>query len=433
MNAPDELTERFAAARLWAASRAPYLASALFALNPLVHDPGPPGGLRGLPADAHWNVHLDPATVLGTPVPELGWWLIHQVGHLLRAHHTRAPTHPPAGEPTTSETTKNRTATSGTTDHEPVGGGRGQESAWARAADAEINDDLGDLGPEPADAVTPDTLGLPPGLLAERYLELLDLVDVPGHLAPCGRAPFTGPGAMTALERELLARAVAAEIEARGNVPGGWRRWAEHTLRPEVDWRARLGALVRRALAQAAGRVDHSYRRPSRRAAAVPELVLPALVRPVPRIAVVVDTSGSVSRADLGRTLAELGGVLRAAGHRRLDVICCDTQAYPVQRVTAASQVRLIGAGGTDLRPGIAAATGGAPSLRSRTATPPTSTGPSTHDRTTGPGADLVIVLTDGHTPWPERRPRCPVVVCLFGEGATVPSWASVARVRRAA
>jgi predicted metal-dependent peptidase len=180
-----------------------------------------------------------------------------------------------------------------------------------------------------------------------------------------------------------------------------------------VDWRARLAALVRRAVAQAAGRVDHSYRRPSRRAAAVPEIVLPALVRPVPRIAVVVDTSGSVSRADLGQALAELGGVLRAAGHRRLDVICCDTRAYPVQRVTAASQVELIGAGGTDLRPGIAAATGGEPSA--------------------GAAADLVIVLTDGHTPWPDRRPRCPVVVCLFGERASVPSWAGVVHVRRAA
>lgn len=423
MTAHDELAERFAAARLWAASRAPYLTSALFALTPLVHDPGPAGGLRGLPADAHWNVHLDPATVLGTPVPELGWWLIHQVGHLLRGHHSRAP----AGE----------AANGGT-----------ERPAWARAADAEINDDLGGLGPEPVGAVTPDTLGLPAGLLAERYLELLDLVDVPDHLLPCGRAPFTGPGAMTALETELLARAVAAGIEARGNVPGGWRRWAEHTLRPEVDWRARLAALVRRAWAQAAGRVDHSYRRPSRRAAAVPEIVLPALVRPVPRIAVVVDTSGSVSRADLGQALAELGGVLRAAGHRRLDMICCDTRAYPVQRVTAASQVELIGAGGTDLRPGIAAAVGRGPSARhagtpgegpsahAGAAGPPTGEGPPARSSASGPPetpADLVIVLTDGHTPWPDRRPPCPVVVCLFGGRASVPSWAGVVHVRRAA
>ncbi len=472
MTTHDELAERFAAARLWAASRAPYLTSALFALTPLVHDPGPVGGLRGLPADAHWNVHLDPATVLGTPVPELGWWLIHQVGHLLRGHHTRAP----AGEATNGETTNHRTvadrpagsspANDRAADSSPADdraaddraadgrvadGGGGGWSAWARAADAEINDDLGGLGPEPAGVVTPDTLGLPANLLAERYLQLLDLVDVPDHLLPCGRAPFTGPGAMTALETELLARAVAAEIEARGNVPGGWRRWAEHTLRPEVDWRARLATLVRRALTQVAGRVDHSYRRPSRRAAAVPEIVLPALVRPVPRIAVVVDTSGSVSRADLGQALAELGGVLRAAGHRRLDVICCDTRAYPVQRVTAASQVKLIGSGGTDLRPGIAAATGREPSTthagtpdpptceeRSARETPgpPTRDGRSARERAAGPSttsADLVIVLTDGHTPWPDRRPRCPVVVCLFGERASVPSWAGVVHVRRSA
>ncbi|TMR92683.1 DUF2201 family putative metallopeptidase [Nonomuraea basaltis] len=364
----DTAVERFAAARLWAAGRAPYLASALFALTPLVHDTAPPR----LPADEHWNVHLNPDAVRDTPVPELGWWLIHQVGHLLRSHHARAE---PYREPES-------------------------RLRWDRAADAEINDDL-DGGP--AGAISPETLGLPDGLLAERYAELLDLIDVPPHLVGCGRAPFTGPSAMTALERELLARAVAAEIEARGGATGGWRRWAEAELRPEVDWRARLAALVRRGLAQAAGRVDYSYRRPSRRAGAVPSIVLPALVRPVPRIAVVIDTSGSVTRTGLTQALGELDGVLRAAGHRWIEAICCDTEAYPVQRVRRADQVELAGGGGTDLRAGLAAAA----------------------------GADVVIVLTDGDTPWPERRPRPYVVVCLFGERGSAPPWASTVRVPR--
>ncbi|WP_188193072.1 vWA domain-containing protein [Nonomuraea sp. SYSU D8015] len=363
----DTTAERFAAARLWAAGHAPYLTKALFALTPLVHDTAPPR----LPADEHWNVHLNPDAVRETPVPELGWWLIHQVGHLLRGHHARAE---PYRDP-------------------------GLRLRWDRAADAEVNDDL-DGGP--ADAVSPETLGLPAGLLAERYADLLDLIDVPPHVQACGRAPFTGPSAMTALERELLARAVAAAIDSRGTAPGGWRRWAEATLRPEVDWRTRLAALVRRGLAQAAGRVDYSYRRPSRRAAAAPSIVLPALVRPVPRVAVVIDTSGSIARDVLGQALAELDGLLRAAGHRWIEAICCDTQAYPVQRVRRASEVELAGGGGTDLREGLKAAA----------------------------GADLVIVLTDGDTPWPDRRPRQQaVVVCLFGDRGSAPRWASTIRV----
>ncbi|SDJ18347.1 vWA domain-containing protein [Nonomuraea jiangxiensis] len=386
---PESPEQRFAAARTWAAGRAPYLASALFALTPLIHDTAPPR----LPADEHWNVHLNPATLRDTPVPELGWWLLHQVGHLLRDHHARAeryrrptPDPHPAGEA-----------------EAPGHAEAGKRARWDRAADAEVNDDL-EGGP--ADAITPDALGLPDGLLAERYAELLDLIDdVPSHLLTCGRPPFTGPGTMTALERDLLARAVAAGIEARGDVPGGWRRWAEARLRPEVDWRTRLAAVVKRGSAEAAGRVDYSYRRPSRRAAAVPAIILPALVRPLPRIAVVIDTSGSVGRTELAQALGELDGVLHAAGHRRIDVICCDSEAYPVQRVRAAAEVELVGGGGTDLRPGFVAAG----------------------------GADVVIVLTDGDTPWPERRPRAYVVVCLFGEGGTAPSWAHPVRVPRPA
>ncbi|MFD0478252.1 VWA-like domain-containing protein [Nonomuraea thailandensis] len=248
----------------------------------------------------------------------------------------------------------------------------------------------------------PETLGLPDGLLAERYAELLDLLDLPPRLLPCAEPPFTGPEATTALERELLARAVAAEIEARGTAPGGWRRWAEATLRPEVDWRILLARLVRRGLAQAAGRVDYSYRRPSRRAGAAPSIVLPALIRPLPRVAVLVDTSGSVPRTALEQALAELDGVLRAIGHRRLDVICCDTEAHPAQRVRAAAQVELVGGGGTDLRPGFEAA---------------------------APRADVLVVLTDGDTPWPERRPRPYVVTCLFGARHAAPAWSSTVRV----
>ncbi|MFG1695991.1 VWA-like domain-containing protein [Nonomuraea sp. NPDC049309] len=359
-----EVAERFAAARLWAAARAPYLTSALFALRPLVHDAAPPRPA----ADEHGNVHLDPAAL--PPVPELGWWLLHHVGHLLRDHHSRAP-----------DDTSIR---------------------WAQAADAEINDDLGRPDAVPAGAITPHALGLPDGLLAERYAELIDLIDVPPGLAPCAPPPFTGPEAMTSLERELLARAVAAEIAARGTAPGGWRRWAEAVLRPEVDWPALLAHHVRRGLAQASGRVDYSHRRPSRRAAATPSIVLPALVRPLPRVAVLVDTSGSVTRTALERALAELDGILRAAGNRWIDVTCCDTQAYPAQRVRSAAQVELTGGGGADLRAGFAAA---------------------------APRADLLIVLTDGGTPWPARRPRARVVVCLFGDGHEAPPWASTVRV----
>ncbi|MFI6496965.1 VWA-like domain-containing protein [Nonomuraea typhae] len=354
-----------AAARLWALTQAPYLASALFALRAVEHEASAVAsrhvhddGEATVTADANWNVHVTG----DLPAEQAGWWLLHHVSHLLRDHHARA-----------------------------------RDGAWNLAADAEVNDDLPEA---PFPAVSPETLGLPAGLLAEQYLPLLDLIDPVEDLVACPAPPYTAAGALSDVERTLLVRAVAAEIEAaRAGVPGGWRRWAEEVLRPSVDWRALLAALVRHGLARSGGRLDHSYRRPSRRQ--LPDVVLPSMVRPLPRVAVIADTSGSVREPELRRVLGEVDGVLRA-GAAHVDVICCDAAAHPPQRVRRAAEVNLIGGGGTDMRAGLAAAGALRP--------------------------DLAVVLTDGQTPWPERRPRYPVVVCLYAP-ASAPSWAHVVRV----
>ncbi|HEX9335113.1 MAG TPA: hypothetical protein VF892_04475, partial [Pseudonocardiaceae bacterium] len=42
------------------------------------------------------------------------------------------------------------------------------------------------------------------------------------------------------------------------------------------------------------------------------------------------------------------------------------------------------------------------------------------------PRPDLIIVLTDGHTPWPPRAPgRTKVVVGLMDKVGHVPDWAT--------
>jgi len=45
-------------------------------------------------------------------------------------------------------------------------------------------------------------------------------------------------------------------------------------------------------------------------------------------------------------------------------------------------------------------------------------------------GHDLVVVLTDGYTPWPEVPPRARVVVGLLGDRPIEPPpWAKVVRI----
>lgn len=191
-------------------------------------------------------------------------------------------------------------------------------------------------------------------------------------------------------------------MRARDDVPAGWLRWAEQVLEPAVDWRRLLAAKIRHGLAHTAGRVDYTYRRPSRRA--LPGVVLPSLHRPLPAVSVVIDTSGSVTDGMLGQALAEVTGVLRAAG--RLTVISCDARAYRAQDVKRVAELRLGGGGGTDLREGFAAA------------------------RARRPPPDLIIVITDGHTPWPDRPDaRTRVIVCLLDAAAEPPGWAETVRV----
>jgi predicted metal-dependent peptidase len=153
-----------------------------------------------------------------------------------------------------------------------------------------------------------------------------------------------------------------------------------------------------------AGRVEFTYLGPSRRAAAVPDVVLPSLRQPLPQVAMVLDTSGSMSDQMLAQALGEVGGVLRSLGlgRRNLRVICCDAQAYAHQRVLDARDVRLLGGGGTDMGKGLAAAA----DLR--------------------PRPDLAIVLTDGHSPWPSRAPDgMRVVVGLMDSEGRTPDWAT--------
>ncbi|HEY7260734.1 MAG TPA: VWA-like domain-containing protein [Trebonia sp.] len=392
-----------AAARLWAAARFPYLASGIFG-GQVTAVPG----LGGVTIDQRWQLSADPEIVAGWSAAELGSVLIHHVCHMLRDHSERA------------------VATAVTQDHSRM---------WITAADAEINDDLLPAGLElPGKPVLPQHFGGQPGRLAEEYFALLrrrsasragdagptgdPAADGPPAWLDCGSGadglPREGdrPGGLDPWLADLLKRHVAQDVlrhaKQAGTVPAGLLRWAGDVLAPQVDWRRLLAAELRRAIADVAGAADYSYRRPSRRAAAVSDVVLPALRRPVPEIAVVCDTSGSMSDELLAITLAEVEGLLRALGMaRQLRVLACDAAAGPVQRVSSARQVTLTGGGGTNMGAGIEAAS----ALRPRPA--------------------VTVVITDGYTPWPAAAPKgMRVVAGLLGDDApAAPAWARSVRV----
>ena len=399
--------EGLAAARLWAATKFPYLATGVFGAQVIADR-----GSGTVSVDESWRMRADPEVTADWTPAQLGSVLIHHVCHLLRTHGERAQ---------------------GT-------GVRPDEAAdWIRAADAEINDDLVPAGLElPGHPVLPRDLRAEDGLLAEQYfagmrrqagraaenqarsgpwLDWLDWLDCgsgadgiprPGQ----GRGGQRGEGGLPRWQADLLRRQVAQDVIAHGKQPGtvpaGLLRWAEEVLSPKVNWRAVLAAELRRAVAEVSGAVDYSYRRPSRRSAVAGPVVLPALRRPVPEVAVVCDTSGSMTEDLLAMVLAEVEGLLRALGlARQVRVLACDTAVAPAQRVSSARQVELIGGGGTDMGAGI----GAAAALRPRPA--------------------VTVVLTDGYTPWPAAAPKgMRVVVGLLGESAPeAPPWTRSVRV----
>jgi predicted metal-dependent peptidase len=122
--------------------------------------------------------------------------------------------------------------------------------------------------------------------------------------------------------------------------------------------------------------------------------VLPSLRRPLPWVAVIVDTSASVSDAELGSALSEVAEIAKAVGvgGNRVSVYSCDSAVHTVQTVCSCEEIALVGGGGTNMVSGIARAAAASPR------------------------PDVIVVLTDGYTPWPGESPGPRVIAGIFGK-----------------
>jgi predicted metal-dependent peptidase len=140
------------------------------------------------------------------------------------------------------------------------------------------------------------------------------------------------------------------------------------------------------------------------------------MVEPEVHVAVVIDTSGSMGQQDLEECLGEIEGIIKASGNRiGVNVYACDADVAATQRVFSARDVKLAGGGGTDMRVGIDKAQEGKPQ------------------------PDIIIVLTDGYTPWPDEpiKPRLIIGLCGVERDSEVaagcPPWAKTLLIERQA
>jgi predicted metal-dependent peptidase len=207
------------------------------------------------------------------------------------------------------------------------------------------------------------------------------------------------------LKAELVRREVARQIDQTSlyslGISQAWRRWARTTLAPKVDFMASIRHAVRRGLRNSTlGRYDRTYGRPHRRQACYGEFIMPSFYQPRPRPGFLIDTSSSMEDSQLARAVAELGGLTRQLGYDRdVVVACCDTAVHNVRKVFSATEIELYGGGGTDIGVGIR----------------------SFAERQIDP-IDLLVIVSDCHTPWPATKPPFPVVTIRVGDG-TPPPW----------
>lgn len=419
MAAPSELDlQKLAAAKLWlisappAVSTAPgstaprdlaYLTHALYALVPISNP-----RVATMSCDEWWRIYINPLWLAVAEVSDVGAQLAHMVWHLLSQHTERARS---------------------------IGVDRSTAADWATAADCALAATLAADQVQPREFRRPGDLPAKPGLSAEQYFAVLsglpprpidsDPNPSDQHLDErdgCGSGadgiervfelgPARDVGVVTEFEAREIRRRVAIDYRTRarrrGHAAGDAMRWVQQVLEPTVSWQLLLASAVRSAFGWAAGRGHYTYARPSRRASSVPRVVLPGQQRPVPRVSIVVDTSGSVDDRMLSRALGEVDAVIATLGvpGSHVTLYSVDAAVHTAQRVRRARDARLVGAGGTDLRVGLRAI------------------------ETERPRPDVVIVFTDGDTPWPATPPPGAVIVVALlrpteESAQRVPTWA---------
>lgn len=392
----DGYSRDLQAARVRAAYQRAYFAPALFSLVPVRTDL-----IGSMAVDVNWRLYYNESWVATHSVEENASLLIHEVSHLLREHDAR----------------KKAAAVR-------------DSYTWNTAADCEINDDLAAEGlPLPGDPPQPEKYGLPPGENAELYYRHLykpPPEDTDARPRPAGdderdcgsgahgdRRPWElpeddgsshGTHGVDATRAEMVRREVANRImdtSGIGDVPLGWRRWAHDIVTPKVDYLAIIRKTVRTALRDSTlGRYDRTYRRPHRRQACFGEFIMPSFYQPRPRPGFLIDTSNSMQQPQLARALSELAGLTRQLGYgSEVVVACCDVAVHHVKSLFNAAQLQMYGGGGTDIGAGIQYFV----------------------DRRSGP-IDLLVIVTDCETPWPDAAPPFPVITIRVGAGAA-PLW----------
>ena len=181
-------------------------------------------------------------------------------------------------------------------------------------------------------------------------------------------------------EQDWKQRLINASVRAKsiGSAPAGMGRLVDELLEPKVNWREKLYRFITNDMPN-----DFSFRRPHKRSQALGWYV-PNYLKENLEVCVFIDTSGSIGEDELKEFKSENIGIAKAFESIRMTMGYCDAeiQGKPIEVVEGNQQAIMEsqpkGGGGTDMRKIF-----------------------KWIDKNKR-DAKVVIVFTDGYTPWPK-------------------------------
>lgn len=187
-----------------------------------------------------------------------------------------------------------------------------------------------------------------------------------------------------ALEAEQRVRTIVAQAATmarlQGKLSAGLERFVGELLGAKLPWQDILREFMLDTI-----NCDESWIRRNRRY----DAYMPSRYSTTLDAAgVILDTSGSITSDDLNAALSEVRAIVDTTCPARLHIMCADTDVLTDQIIEAGQpfEVEVKGGGGTDMRVPL--------------------------ERMADHNPSVVVLLTDGYTPWPDHEPDYPLIVC---------------------
>ena len=150
-------------------------------------------------------------------------------------------------------------------------------------------------------------------------------------------------------EWQINVQQAANAAKIQGKLPAELERLIGEILDPIIDWKSMLYKYIHTPVKD-----DYNWGRPNRRFLHA-GIVLPTLYsHAMGDVAIIVDTSGSISQKELEHFSGELSGICEDAKPRTVHVYYCDTRVGRYDSFTPEEypiKLKAVGGGGTDMKP----------------------------------------------------------------------------------